>query len=88
MILPGKVCIALYFCGVKSALLHKSAEKSMKAPRFVWANLPDKFMEQCRLWPEKLGSHADFAPQNHGGIVSGTKKINNNFLKFSFSQIS
>ena len=32
MILPFKVCIALTFCGVKYALLHKSAEQSKKAP--------------------------------------------------------
>ena len=38
-------------------------------------NLPRKFMEQCTL-PGKLGSKADFAPQNYGNIVSKTKKQN------------
>ena len=33
--------------------------------------LPRKIMEQCRLGSAKLWSNADFAPQNHGDIVSG-----------------
>ena len=52
----------------------KSEEQSMKAPRICRANLPCKFMHQSRLYPTKLESNAYFAPQEHGYIVSRTKK--------------
>ena len=33
-------------------------------------SLPRKIMEECRLYPAKLWSNADFAPQNNGARKS------------------
>ena len=59
---------------LKSALPHKSAKQSIKAPWIYGANLPRIFIEQCRLPPAKLESNADFASQNPGDKISGIKK--------------
>ena len=32
-------------------------------------------MKQCRLWPAKLWSIADFAPQNHGDFILFPAKL-------------
>ena len=32
-------------------------------------SLPRKIKEQCRIFPAKLWSNADFAPQNHRAFV-------------------
>ena len=37
------------------------------------------------LCPAKLWSNADFAPQNHGDIVSGAKITTKNYPKIRFS---
>ena len=59
----------------------------MKAPWICGENLPCKFIEQCRLCSAKFESNANFAPQNHGDIVSGTKKREKK-NKNTLSQIS
>ena len=42
-------------------------------------------MEQCKLNPAQLKRNADFDPQNHGDIVSGTKTTTKNYIKNRFS---
>ena len=49
-------------------------------------NLPLEFMEPCRIQHNFFKGIADFSPQNHGIIVSGTKMIY--YIKYSFSDIS
>ena len=38
-------------------------------------SLPLKIMEQCRLYPAKSWSNAEFTPQNHGAMQTLPREI-------------
>ena len=85
MIWWGKVCIALYFCGEKYALLHEYVGQICPANAWSLHTLVPTFMEQCILYPAKLLTNAHFAPQNLWCIVSGEIMTTNIFSKILFS---